>query len=237
MPARRTAIVLVLTLVCGLLAGCSSDPGQSFNRLPEDPATRAHTHCRSNVPGHPGYEPSASPTSAEDALTARDVAAAERVAMPEDHFWRLIGTMHGSVSDPAVRRLRRALETGPEVDLVPFEARLDLSLYALDDECRVDWYDAHDPTGLGNLMDDDFLYVRTDTIAAGRTVWEDAMAHDTLPWGTVDAADEEGEDLLYVAGEAAHHDGVRDSIFERSTQFDDLYETGTNPDGWSPTAT
>ncbi|RKR74046.1 uncharacterized protein DUF4240 [Frondihabitans australicus] len=152
--------------------------------------------------------------------------------MPSAEFWSLISTMHGSVSDAAMKRLKAALEAGPTSDLAPFETRLDLSLYELDDECRLDWYDKNDPSGLGHLADDDFLYVRTDTIAAGEKTYEAAIAHDTLPWGTVDAADDDGEDLLYVSEEAAHHAGIKDRAFYHEAKFDDLYETATNPIGW-----
>ncbi|MFZ7089286.1 DUF4240 domain-containing protein [Curtobacterium sp. RRHDQ10] len=232
MPRVRTPIVVATAVVLAVaLSGCTQ-PVRLLNKLPEQ------THvaqCRSNVPGHAGAVPSAAPTSRSDRITAREVTEAEAVAMPEDQFWALIDTLHGSESDAAFHRLRAALEARPVADLVPFEARLDLALYALDDECRVDWYDHHDPSGLGELADDDFLYVRTDTVAAGRAVWEDANTHDTLPWGTVDAVDDDGEELLYVAAEAAHHSGISGDDFAKRVPFDDVYETASNPAGWSDT--
>lgn len=232
MPRVRALVVIATAVVlAATLSGCTQPP-RLLNKLPEQ--THA-AQCRSNVPGHAGAVPLPTPTSKFDRATAREVTEADAVAMPEDEFWQLIDTLHGSVSDAAFHRLRAALEARPVADLVAFEARLDLALYALDDECRVDWYDRHDPTGLGDLADDDFLYVRTDTVAAGRAVWEDANTHDTLPWGTVDAADDDGEELLYVAAEAGHHSGISGDDLADMVPFDDLYETATNPAGWSDT--
>jgi hypothetical protein len=161
-----------------------------------------------------------------------EVNEANRLAMSETEFWSLISVLHDSNSDAAYRRLEVKLESLPSCDLVPFEARLDLSLYALDDRARVEWYEAHDPTGLRVLEADDFLYVRANTVSAGQAVWKQAIETDTLPWGHTDAVNSDGEPLLEVAHDAAIHDGVSESTWTAETGFDDIIETASNPAGW-----
>jgi len=174
--------------------------------------------CRSNL--------GASPTAAE--------RAAERLAMPQGRFWKLIDVLHGSNSDAAYARLSRALEPLPTKELEAYEIRMTLSLYRLDDQCRAHWYEHHDPTGSGFIADDDFLYDRADTVTAGRAVWAEAIRTDTLPWGSTDAVDGDGENLLSTADVAIDHRGGSSDRFEdaiaAALRLDD--ETGSDPAGW-----
>lgn len=206
---RRLAAIGVLASSLLLLSGCSVQQGSG----PEPSGT-----CRSNA--------GATPTAAE--------RAADRVAMPEDRFWNLIAVLHGSNSDAAYARLSRALQPLPTRDLEAFEIRMTIALYRLDDECRAHWYEHNDPSGSGFIADDDFLYDRADTVSAGRRVWSEAVRTDTLPWGTTDAADGDGEELLYVADDAIDRRGGSSDAFEDTLagaiDLDD--ETGWNPAGW-----
>jgi len=156
--------------------------------------------------------------------------------MPSNRFWRLIAELGGSNSNASYTRLSMRLAALPVDQLVGFDARLTLSLYALDDECRADWYVKHEPVTPEFRTDDDFLYERADTVTAGRAVWEYAVRTDTLPWGATDAVDRDGENLLYVAAEAANRRGVSDDAFgaRESAAFSLSYETGSNPAGWPP---
>jgi hypothetical protein len=209
----------MLVVAFGLsLSGCTP-----LGALPLENHLPAHasTPCKSNA-GKPQ-------------TVTTELSEAEKVAMPEDEFWQLIALLHGSNSDAAYARLTAQLATLPVEKLVGFDARMTIALYGLDDECRANWYSTHDPSGLGFVADDDFLYFRGDTVSAGRANWENAIATDTLPWGTVDPLSGGGELLLYVAGNAAHVEfGIGLDAWPAKVQntIELSYETGSNPDGW-----
>ena len=214
---RSAAVALTLLASLGL-AGCAPTPSGLLNRLPD----RSKKACVSNL----------HPTSSPDP----GLAKAEAGAMPEDQFWALISVLHGANSDAAYKRLSNRLAALPTATIVAFDVRLTISLYKLDDQCRAHWYATHDPSGLGIVGDDDFLYFRADTVSAGRATWEKAIATDTLPWGTTDAVNNDGEDLLYVATDAAaKHHISQDKLLDMEAKVTDLsYETASNPAGWPP---
>lgn len=154
--------------------------------------------------------------------------------MPETQFWNLISELHGSNSDSAYRRLTVQLESLTTTQILGFDARMTIDLYELDDQCRAKWYSKRDPSGLGFVADDDFLYFRADTVTAGEAVWREAATTDTLPWGTTDAVTGDGENLLYVGLDAAHARGISNDkwIDLESKLYPLSYETGSNPAGW-----
>jgi hypothetical protein len=206
----------------------SNDPARVAERLATTPPTPQPTP----IDGTPFM----STVPVDHATAVADLAATERVAMPEDRFWDLIGILHGSNGDVGYDLLTARLELESTKDLVAFDARLTIVLYALDDECRYDWYRQVDPSGLHFVADDDFLYFRTDTVSAGRSTWDEAVAADTLPWGTTEPVDHSGEPLLFVAENAARiAHGIGWSRWDAMTtdRFPISYETGSNVDGWS----
>lgn len=163
-----------------------------------------------------------------------DAVATESVAMEEIAFWELIGAMGGETDTAGFDALTEKLAELSMDDLVAFEARLTLALYALDDPCRAEWYRVNEPGDVGFVSDDVFLYARCDTVAAGRAVWQDALTSRTLPWGTVDPSTGNGELLLYVAGEEVEDrqldiDAFYDLVEQRILVS---FETGSNPAGW-----
>ena len=214
-------IVATAAIVLGvvLVSGCS--PADTLiNRLPE----KHDQPCVSNV------------VKASPAPPDTNVQQAETVAMPEVEFWSLIAELNGSNAPAGYTALSAKLAQRPLTELIAFEARMTISLYTLDDECRSAWYSKNDPTGLTFVADDDFLYARADTVSAGRAVWDDAVQNDTLPWGDNGETTGSGESLLYVAMDAAKLQGTTDDEwFARVRKtFELSYETGSNPAGWLP---
>ena len=178
----------------------------------------------------PNQEPG-EPFGGQQPLDA-EAAAVEAAAMPPERFWALIDVLQGSTDDEAIEQLTEALTELEVEELAAFDARLTLALYQLDYRARYDWLVANDPSGLGYVGDDGFLYSRGDTIAAGQEVYEEAISNGTLPWGTVDPEQGGGELLLSVAGEAAYRAGVVDEFDERVRSIVTIsYETGSNPAG------
>lgn len=214
MRRHPLSMTVLVVLVAFALSGCAP----LINRLPG----HASAPCKSN--------------SSNEQTVTPELSEARAVAMPEDEFWQLIAVLDGSNSDAAYKRLTARLSILPVEKLVGFDAQMTIALYGLDDECRAKWYRKHDPSGLGFVADDDLLYVRGDTVSAGRATWEKAFATDTLPWGAVDPLSGGGENLLYVAGDAARTEfGTSDNDWFAKVQsaFALSYETGSNPDGWS----
>jgi hypothetical protein len=183
-----------------------------------------------SVPGEtvPCLAPSASP--------APDLAAeATRAsAMDEGTFWGYIEELRGTTDPDGFESLTDKLAELTLSELVAFDARLTLSLYELDSGCRAEWYRLNEPEKLGFVSDDVFLYARADTIAAGREVWSEALATETLPWGKVDPSSGYGEFLLYVGADAADAAGLDLDEFyaEYAAATEVSYETGSNPAGW-----
>jgi hypothetical protein len=207
------------------LAGCVESPQEQVRSL-----ERQAAHAPSPDPSatyRPCHEPDAAATPSPD------VAKTESVAMPEDRFWSLIDMLHHSLKQSAFDRVSRVLSTGPMSDVVGFDARMTLDLYALDSACRVEWYGRHDPEGLGFPLDDDFLYFRCSTIIAGRQNYEVAASTQTLPWGDV-STDDDGESLLYIGITAAEMKGWSDDRFSdyEGARIPLSYETASNPQGW-----
>jgi hypothetical protein len=233
------SLILVAAIGATLLSGCAAaQSGAQLGRLPSAVPSAVPSEVTSGFPGKVGG-PCVSNVAATPGLSVSpdaDLQKAEKIAMPEPQFWALISVLHGSNSDAAYARLTKRLELIPVDQIMGFEARMTIALYELDDQCRVRWYEKHDPSGLHYLADDDFLYVRADTVSAGEATWKRAIATDTLPWGSTDAVDSDGEPLLYVTMDAADKLGIgNDAWLDRiSNTFSLSYETGSNPAGWPP---
>jgi hypothetical protein len=164
-------------------------------------------------------------------VTDPAVASALAVAMPEAEFWELIEVMDGGEAEGDFRRLSEALAKRPIDDLVAFDARLALSLYALDDECRLLRYRDDDPHGMGFVSEDVFLYARADVVSMGKDAWDSAIADGRLP---VRMSEGIGELLLYVALDASVAQGMEEyAIWDLERERYSLsYESGSNPAGW-----
>ncbi len=233
--ARRTVRLSTAGLViAGMLslAGCA-DVAAALRedwRSPSAPASPSATRDRPDAAIAEVAPPcvSAGPLDLDDP----NVAQTLDVAMAEDEFWELIDVLGGRSAHSDFARLIGALEDRPAEDLVSFNARLTLALYALDDECHLRAYEEDDPSGIGFVSSDVFLYARADTVTAGREYWEEAIAGGRLPWGDVTPG--AGEALLFAALDASRTHGMdeyelwnlEDEAFALS------YESGSNPDGW-----
>lgn len=211
-------------LVTLILAGCSTDadsgvgpPADQFSAVnPGDELWQGGAEgCRS------GTVDEADPA----------VASALAVAMPEAEFWELIEVLDGGDTEDDFVRLSEVLSGRPVEDLVAFDARLTLSLYALDDECRLLRYRDDDPYGMGFVSDDVFLYARADVVCLGKDAWDSAIADSRLP---VRMSDGIGELLLYVALDASVAQGMEEyAIWDLEAERYSLsYESGSNPSGW-----
>ncbi len=161
-----------------------------------------------------------------------DVAGAMAVAMPEDAFWELISVLDGGNTEEDVARLSEALAARTVDELVAFDARLTLALYALDDQCHLVGFRDSDRWDGGWVSGDAFLYARADTVAAGREQWESAMKDGELPAGGTEPMN--GELLLYATLDASVAQGMGE--FElwdlESERYSLSYESGSNPTGW-----
>jgi hypothetical protein len=232
MRATRVSIsaALVLSLAAGLtLTGCST----LISRLLEGSLTG---DGQSGPPGnlllpdqHIGCS-TPNPTATPDP----NVALTESIAMPSDEFWAYIDLL-GGTNDPEGYDLVSAELAKTDLDtILAFEARLTLSLYALDSDCRAQWYLENEPMQFGFVSDDVFLYARGDTASAGRATWEEAVAENTLPWGGSDPTTGYGEYVLGVGYRAAELIGVPfDDFLDLKWETIPLsFETGSNSSGW-----
>lgn len=163
------------------------------------------------------------------------VAATEAVALDEELFWDLIESAPDELAWGDLEELSSQLAGCSFEDILAFEARLTLTLAALDGPENRDWFEANDPSGFGWASDDVFLYARCASVLGGRDSWAAAVAEGTLDWGD-DAPDVEGnaESLLYVASDAAFAQGVDfgdyyDLVWER---IPISYESGSNTALW-----
>ena len=144
--------------------------------------------------------------------------------MPADEFWQLIAVLDGSTDEDAVARLTAALRAGGRRTAAAFAERLAATLYELDREVLFDqpvrWSDDPADGEPVPLSGDTFLYLRAAVVAQGREVVEQVLADpaalSTRRW-------DDGEALLYAAGEAAGK--------EIDTKVS--YETGANDEHWS----
>ena len=173
-------------------------------------------------------------TSAPGATPDAAVAVVEANAMPNDEFWEYIELLGGANSPDGYTRLETELAKADLDTVVAFDARLTLALYALDSDCRAEWYRLNEPAQFGFVSDDVFLYARADTVSAGRETWEEAVSTQTLPWGGADPMSGAGEFLLFVGLGAAERQGVTiDEYFTLLAERVPLsYETGSTPLGW-----
>ncbi|MGN6502147.1 MAG: DUF4240 domain-containing protein [Pseudolysinimonas sp.] len=153
--------------------------------------------------------------------------------MPEDVFWPVIEAVPDGLTDDDFAALSSALAGCAYEDIVAFDVRLTLALYALDGPQNADWFEKHDPSGLGFVSDDVFLYQRCVTVLAGRQTWQRSVTDQTLEWGDL-PPESYGESLLYVGMNAALAQGV-----DWDTYLDDSYgaaginyETGSNSALW-----
>jgi hypothetical protein len=233
----RSGRFVVVFLTAVLLGGCAtSGPfGPGWVTVSGDELEEAVDGATSDLPiGTCPWEPGAAPPIPE-APPADPVAATELVALPADLFWSLIESVPDRPQPDDFDALSSALAGCPLADVVAFEARLTLALYALDSPEAADWFVAHDPTGYGYLGDDGFQYQRCATVLAGRETWERAATEHTLDWGD-DPFDEEGmsEYLLYVPFTAALTQGVSIDDFGDAVQAVVLVGsyTGSNTEYW-----
>lgn len=161
-----------------------------------------------------------------------DVTDALAVAMHEAEFWSLIDELHGGNEEEDIARLTRVLAERPVEDLIGFDARLALTMYALDDQCHLVAFRDGDRWD-GSWVDGDaFVYARADTIAAGRQAWESALAEGHLDAG--ETSPMSGELLLYVTLDASMMQGMDElELWDlEDEQFSLSYESGSNPTGW-----
>lgn len=217
------SLALVVTL-----SGCASGSWTEAASTPyEQPPPVALGECP--------WSPGATPPPIEPADNADPVALTEAIAMPEDRFWDLIESIPDLPEQGDFERVASSLAGCAAADLVAFEARLTLALYALDDPQSADWYEQNDPSGLGFVSDDTFLYARCATVLGGRASWSDAVAQKTLDWGS-DSPDLSGssEYLLYLGLDAALAQGTDpyDYYDEVYSAIPISYETGSNSELW-----
>lgn len=154
--------------------------------------------------------------------------------MESDEFWSYIDVLGGSNSSEGYELLAIELATTDLETIVAFDARMTLALYALDSDCRAQWYLLNEPMQFGFVSDDVFLYARGDTVSAGRATWEEAIATQTLPWGGSDPWTGGGEGVLSIGLRAAEIRGVpfEEYLDLRFASIPLSYETGSNRPGW-----
>jgi hypothetical protein len=148
-----------------------------------------------------------------------------------DEFWRLIDLLDGSVDDEAVERLEDALAGRDAAAIVAFADRLAEALFRLDLRVLADqpFSDLEDPGGGADWGQsaDAFLYARCAVVAAGRKVFDSVLREPSefaRPW------DLGAEVLLGVAPNAYGQVTGREWDHEEPVS----YESGSNPEGWSP---
>jgi hypothetical protein len=238
MGIRAFELVAAMTLAFGL-AGCSAVlPSQGVVTPGSDDVTGSAAE-QAPAQLQVGRCPWATPRTSSNAPTADQatdpVAATEAIALDEDDFWKVIESIPDLPTDADFRSISSKLAGCSFDDIVAFDARLTIALYALDSPKAADWYAANDPSGLGLVADDDFLYFRCEAVLAGYDTWQRDAAQQILDWRP-DSPDLTGvsEDLLYVGLDAARAQGVADDdyfnrLFERVPIS---YETGSNPTYW-----
>jgi hypothetical protein len=145
----------------------------------------------------------------------------------EDEFWLLVAQLGGAVTEESVERLTAVLATRPEADITGFADQLAAALYRLDTPAHAerDLVDPESGETLG-MSDDSFPYVRAGTLAAGREVYERAVADPAAMLTTLNAMD--GEFLLSVAPEAWE----RATVLAWDHESPVSYETGSNWQAW-----
>jgi hypothetical protein len=163
------------------------------------------------------------------------VAATESNALDPALFWPLIETIPPAPQPADFDAVSSALGGCSLDDIVAFHARLTLALYDLDGPENLAWFEENDPSGLGFVSDDVFLYARCASVLGGEENWRRAVADRTLAWGT-DAPDLEGnaEFLLYVAYYAARAQGVtgEDYYDAVGAAVPISFESGSNTERW-----
>ncbi|WBU38478.1 DUF4240 domain-containing protein [Homoserinibacter sp. YIM 151385] len=239
MPSRWTPVALSsLALVVALgLAGCVAFPVPTLidELIGSDGADEAPTV---EIAG-PCPIPAAAAVASDPGPGAGLAAQAEAVALDEDVFWPLVDSIGelATLDDPesGFRHLSSQLAACPIDAVIAFDARMTLALHAIDDPVAYDWYAERDPMGFGPPADDLALYIRADTLLAGREAWTAALRDRTLPWPDDDLLGY-GELLLFVGYEAAEAQGVGfDAYYDLSAERIPLsYETGANRERWNP---
>jgi len=212
---------LLAGVVLATLAACGAPaPVESPAPVAPPPGAAAVGEC----PWEPGTAPEA---PASGTLVER----VEAVALAADDFWGLVETLPESAEPTDFTAMSTALAGCGLDDVLAFEARLTLALYALDSRTARDRYEQSDPDGPGTVSDDVFLYARADTVLAGRAAWERAVAEHTLE--RRDAPSRLGEYLLYVSWDAAVALGLTTDEYldELVARIPLSYESGSNPEG------
>jgi hypothetical protein len=217
-PARFLLPLVSATLALSLTA-CASPGPEPLNRLPIPELPEGEWHTITGDPEAPVEEWDEGP----ELTQAEAIIATEKLAMPEGRFWDLIDLMKGVATEDSVTRLSERLAELGQDQVIAFEARLTLHLFALDTWDIAQQYTSHDDY----FSDDGFLYTRCATVGAGRAAYERALATSTLQ---PDPADGEGENLLYVSMYAADIMGLDWEILHAVPLS---AETGSNEDGWS----
>ncbi|MBU1587017.1 MAG: DUF4240 domain-containing protein [Actinobacteria bacterium] len=226
--SRTLTVPAILLCAALVLSGCAlTGPlGGSTRAATTPPEESAQPVGVGTCPWPDPYVPTA-------ATSSDPVAAAEALALPEDRFWDLLSTVPGVADKADFDAVSSALAGCARSDLIAFEARLTLALYALDGERNFDWIVDNDPAGLHFATEDSFLYSRCATIMAGRETWRHAVENGTLEWG----ADVTGssEWLLFVGLAAAEAQGidVDDYYDEVFGSIPISYETGSNTELWA----
>lgn len=145
----------------------------------------------------------------------------------EDEFWKLIRILRGRIHKRRVDRLTAKLAKRPEHDILGFADRLAEMLYRLDtpEHAARDIIYLETGESLG-MSDDSFLYLRAGIVAAGRKVYEQALAEPATMSTSLDLLD--GEHLLYVATQA--WENSTGLAWDHETPLS--YETGSNRAAW-----
>ena len=182
-----------------------------------------------------GTCPWATPVALEPAASDDPVETTEANALPEDLFWPVIESIPDLPVHSDFDRVAAQLAGCAKSDILAFDARLTLALYALDGPRNSQWIIENDPSGTHATSDDSFLYSRCAAVLGGRSSWQRAVDEGTLDWGE-DPPDTTGvsEYLLSVGLAAAEAQGRSPEQY-----FDDLvravpvsYETGSNAQLW-----
>ena len=196
---------------------CGSGDSDAINRLPIPGLPEGEWQTITGDPNAP-----VEVTEAPELSQAEAIAVTEKLAMPEDRFWRLIDVMDGAATEESVAQLAQRLATVDEQELISFQAQLTLQLFSLDTWDAAQRY--VETSGYGG--DDGFLYTRCATVGAGRAATERAVDTSTV---VIDESGE-GEYLLYVGYDAAEAKGLGWEIFDVIPLSP---ETGNNEEGWA----
>jgi hypothetical protein len=231
---RTVGAALVLSLA---LSGCGAESlpdGGWATASPQSIDEWESAPAGSAVIGECPWE-STNPTISPIDSPESPITATEAIAMDSERFWLLVESIPPALGPSAFERVAGSLAACGIEDVIAFEARLTLALYALDGPDNLAWFEANDPAGIGFASDDVFLYARCATILGGQAAWERAVVERTLEWGD-DPPDVDGwsELLLYVSWDAAGALGltVGEYIELLSERIPVSYETGSNSDLW-----